>query len=122
MSILSDISLTGEQREALTQVLGYIMSACSEACYHAGWLDGTQDELPVVAERVLTTQQPQPWGHGLIDFPTALTLKSLSLLLGHWATFGTAANHDHFVAYQCQLHRNRFFTTPKAPTKKSDKC
>jgi len=31
------------------------MSACSEACYHAAWLDGTQDELPVVAERVLTT-------------------------------------------------------------------
>ncbi len=106
MAILDEVSLTTEQRESVTQVLGKVMSACSEACYYAGWLDTTQEELPVLVEQVLETQQPQQWGHGYIDLPTSQTLKGLSLLLGNWATYDPSAGTDHFVAYHVRTHES----------------
>ncbi len=99
MIILGDVSLANEQHEVVTQILGSIMSACSQRCYYAGWLNTTQDELPTLVEKALETRQPQEWGHGMIDLPTAITLKGLSLLLGHWANYDVNADSDHFVAY-----------------------
>jgi hypothetical protein len=96
-TILNQVSLSSEQRNLLTEVLGQVMSDCSQSCWHAGWLLDTEKEVPILVERVVKTQQPEDWGHGVIDLPTAMTLKGLSLLLGHWAAYD--AEKDRYIAY-----------------------
>ena len=68
-------------------MLGTLMSECSEVCWSAGWLSGTEKQLPPLVEEVLITKKPIKWGHGIIDYETAVTLGGLKNILGNWVTY-----------------------------------
>jgi hypothetical protein len=71
--------------ETLTQVLGELMSAISEDCYAAGWMNGTEYLVPALCQRVLKINRPQPWAHGELGPGMAALLQTIADKPGHWA-------------------------------------
>jgi hypothetical protein len=61
------------------------MNDLSEACYYAGWLNGTEYFVPELCRRAIATGNPQPWGHGVVTPEHATKLRTLADQLGHWA-------------------------------------
>lgn len=72
-------------RHALLQLLGKAMSDISEECFYAGWLGGTEDEVPELCRRAIETDQPQVWGQGTITPDQAIGLNYIAEQLGYWA-------------------------------------
>ncbi|MFK7790307.1 MAG: hypothetical protein AB8C95_12545 [Phycisphaeraceae bacterium] len=72
-------------REGLLQDLGEKMSAVSEDCYYAGWMEGTEYFVPELCQRAMKTNEIQPWGHGEVTPNLGLELSKLAELIGHWA-------------------------------------
>ncbi len=69
----------------LLRRLGETMGGVSEACYAAGWYQGTEYLVPALCRRVLETGQPQPWARGEVTLAMAQSLSALADELGHWA-------------------------------------
>jgi len=67
------------------QRLGEAMAGLSEACYAAGWYQGTEHLIPALCRRVLETGRAQPWARGEVTLAMAQSLSALAEELGHWA-------------------------------------
>jgi len=67
------------------QRLGDTMAGVSEACYAAGWYQGTEYLVPALCRRALETGQAQPWARGEVTPAMAQSLDALAKELGHWA-------------------------------------
>jgi len=72
--------------QTLTEVLGELMSAVSEDCYCAGWMEGTEYVVPELCRRVMKLHRPHPWAHGELGPGMAAVLMTIADKLGHWAT------------------------------------
>jgi hypothetical protein len=81
----------------LIQQLGAAMSDVSEECYHAGWMDSTQDVLPELCRRAIESGEPQPWGHGEVAPPKAHELWALAERIGAWADLHP--QDDSYIPY-----------------------
>ncbi len=80
--------------DALTQVLGELMSAISEDCYCAGWMEGTEYLVPALCQRVLKLNRPLPWAHGELGPGMAAILQTIADKIGHWANL-----NDNAIGY-----------------------
>lgn len=83
--------LDDTDRDSLIRTLGELMSAVSEDCYCAGWLDGTEHVVPALCMLVAKTKRPHSWGMGQLDTGMAAVLLTLADKLGHWVTLGDGA-------------------------------
>jgi len=72
-------------RENPLQKLGDAMSDVSEECWHAGWMQNTEYELPELCRRAVESGEPQPWGQGLVSVGEARRLLELARRAGTWA-------------------------------------
>jgi len=66
--------------DALRWALYSRMSDISEACWAAGWMQGTEYAL----WRAVTTGEPQTWGAGIIEQEDIDALRELAELAGGW--------------------------------------
>jgi hypothetical protein len=85
-------------RHDLIQQLGAAMGDVSEDCYCAGWLGGTEDLLPELSRRAISTGHAQPWGHGQVTPERARTLWAMAERAGSWADLHP--QDDVYVLYQ----------------------
>jgi hypothetical protein len=69
---------------ALEAELGGLMSEFSEACWSAGWLEGTEYMVPELCRRAISSGESQPWAHGHLTLEQALAMTGLAKQLGHW--------------------------------------
>ncbi|KAF0244566.1 MAG: hypothetical protein FD180_2384 [Planctomycetota bacterium] len=72
-------------RDILLKRLGDAMSAISEDCYCAGWLQGTEYMVPELCRRALSADCSMFWGHGKITVEQAKELTMLAEQLRSWA-------------------------------------
>lgn len=77
--------LNADERKALTNQLGKMMSDISEDCYYAGWLGGTEYLVPELCRRASSSGDSQPWGHSEVTPQNAAVLMEIARQLGHWA-------------------------------------
>ena len=64
--------------------LGRAMSDVSERCYCAGWLIGTEYQLPELCRRITLTKKPHPWGYSEVTVHEASNLQMLVQEVGSW--------------------------------------
>lgn len=86
-TIVDNVDWTDKQKKELIAILGKLMSECSEECWSAAWLLGTEKQLPSLVDQVLDTRESATWGHGMIDYETALSLRGLKNILGNWVVY-----------------------------------
>lgn len=84
--------------DMLVQQLGAAMSDLSEECYSAGWMSGSEDEIPELCRRALATGVVQHWGHGSVTPEVARRLTELAERAGAWANLHP--QDDTFVPYR----------------------
>src|SRR6266540_3763096 len=77
-------------RHAVLQLLGKAMSDISEDCWSAGWLGGTESDVPELCRRAVESGQPQRWGGGTVTPEKALGLMYLAEQIGCWADLDEA--------------------------------
>jgi hypothetical protein len=77
-------------RHSVLQLLGKAMSDISEDCWSAGWLGGTEYDVPELCRRAVESDVPQRWGGDVITPERARGLLYLAEQIGSWADLDEA--------------------------------
>ena len=95
------MAITDEERNALIQRIGQIMSDISEECWCAAWLYGTEFILPSMF--YLKPETEWTWGMGMEDMSTELRKAAeLAEQVGTWAVYNSDAfvkDYQEYIAF-----------------------
>ena len=78
------------------QLLGELMSSCSEDCYHADWLEGTEYIIPELTRRIMIHGHSLKWGQGYLGRGLAEILQKVADSLGGWVNLDEAGKEYVF--------------------------
>lgn len=95
--------MTEEQRQALIQALGQLMSDWSEEWYAAGWMSGLEDMLPTLIREIVT----YPKSRSKSQLAEARAMWEIAKKLGHWVKWADGQYVPHLLDFYWPQESNK---------------